>query len=70
MVCKRLSFIPTRIRQCKLDLQAKYDKKQWMRKSHLLELEAWNGNSSEYVLGLFVIVHKEYVKTVALNKYV
>jgi len=25
VVCKRLSFVPTRIRQCKVDLHAKYD---------------------------------------------
>jgi hypothetical protein len=40
VVCKRLSFILTRIRQCKLNLRAKHDKKQWIRKSRLLEIEA------------------------------
>jgi len=69
VVCKRLSFIPNRIRQCKVHLHANYDWKQWIRK-YLLELEVWKGNSSEYVFRLFVIVHKGYVKTMALNKYV
>jgi hypothetical protein len=34
------------------------------------ELEAWKGNSNEHVLGMFVIVHKVHVKTMALNKCV